>query len=60
MITVIVDKLSKEKVEQMEKVILKYNDRLISTGKKDEVSFSCPDLETKRLICKEITKIRKE
>lgn len=60
MITVIVDKLSKEKVEQMEKVILKYNARLISTGKKDEVSFSCPDLETKRLICKEITKIRKE
>ena len=60
MITVIVDKLSKEKVDKMEKVILKYNARLISTGKKDEVSFDCPDLETKKLICKEITKIRKE
>jgi len=60
MITVVVSNLSKEKIKKVEKAIFKYGGRLIYQGKKDEVSFDCPDLETKRLICKEISKIKEE
>lgn len=60
MITIFVDKLQKEKVNKIEKAILSYGARLVDQGKKDEVSFECEDEETKRLVCKEIAKIKSE
>lgn len=60
MITVAIEKLSNGKVEELKEVILKYGAQLRFSEKKDEILFECPDLETKRLICKEIRKIKKE
>lgn len=60
MITIFVDKLPEEKVKEIEKTILKYHARLIHQGKKDELSFDCDDEETKRRICKEISKIKEK
>ena len=60
MITIFVDKLPKEKVKKIEKTILKYHARLIHQGKENELSFDCEDLETKRRICKEISKIKEK
>ena len=60
MITIFVDKLSKEKTKKIKKAIISYGARIVEQGKKDEISFECSDDETKKLICKEIIRIKKE
>ena len=60
MTTIFVDKLPKEKIEEIEKTILKHRARLIHQGKKNELSFDCEDEKTRRLICDEIVKIQNE
>ena len=58
MITVFVHDLSEEKINEIKQAIINYGAILESKKNDYEVSFHCKDIYTKRLICKEVTRIK--